>query len=201
MYIRRKIKNIFVYLLLMTFLTLFASYEKSLFGLTISKKSSNMSKTNESSDKTKSKNLSKKNLDLKFSSSWARVPSKHNKNTAAYLSITNSSDTDYVLTNAFNSELSDKIELHNSFVDENGVSKMVKIDNLVIPKNSEISFVPGGLHIMVLNLKKDLVEGDKINLHLTFEKKSSTSDNKNSDSLNNKFDVTLEFEIKKAVKK
>ena len=46
---------------------------------------------------------------------------------------------------------------------------MVHIDRLVLPAKKTILFKPKGLHIMLMNLKKDLVPGDEFELELEFQ--------------------------------
>ncbi len=103
---------------------------------------------------------------------WARpststIVGKRN-NSAIYLEIVNNSDTDYNLVNV-SSDVANKVELHKSFVDEKGVSKMVKLDKLVIPTKTSAVLQPGGMHIMLLDLKTILKVGDKFDLFLYFD--------------------------------
>ncbi|OZG32518.1 copper chaperone PCu(A)C [Rickettsia endosymbiont of Culicoides newsteadi] len=89
-------------------------------------------------------------------------------NSAIYLEIVNNSDTNYNLVNV-SSEVANKVELHKSFVDEKGVSKMVQLDKLVIPAKTSAILQPGGMHIMLLDLKTTLKVGDKFDLLLYFD--------------------------------
>ncbi|WP_425362559.1 copper chaperone PCu(A)C [Candidatus Tisiphia endosymbiont of Hybos culiciformis] len=103
---------------------------------------------------------------------WARpststIVGKRN-NSAIYLEIVNNSDTDYNLVNV-SSDVANKVELHKSFVDEKGVSKMVQLDKLVIPTKTSAVLQPGGMHIMLLDLKTILTVGDKFDLFLYFD--------------------------------
>ncbi len=89
-------------------------------------------------------------------------------NSAIYLEIVNNSDTNYNLVNV-SSDVANRVELHRSFVDEKGVSKMVKLDKLVIPTKTSAVLQPGGMHIMLLDLKTILKVGDKFDLFLYFD--------------------------------
>lgn len=103
---------------------------------------------------------------------WARpsITSKNigNNNSAVYFKLHNNSDIDYNLINV-NSGVASRVELHKSFVDEKGISKMIKLDKLVIPAKGEIILKPGDLHIMLLDLKNTLKVGDKFDLLLYFD--------------------------------
>ena len=47
---------------------------------------------------------------------------------------------------------------------------MLKLNKVAIPGSSLIKFAPGGLHIMLLDVKNKLSIGDKFILELIFEK-------------------------------
>jgi copper(I)-binding protein len=48
------------------------------------------------------------------------------------------------------------------------VAEMVAVDELVLPPKKPIAMRPGGMHIMLMGLKKQLKEGDKVPLTLSF---------------------------------
>ena len=57
---------------------------------------------------------------------------------------------------------------------EDGVMKMRHLpDGLEIAAGHEIEFKPGGFHIMFMNIKHGLKQGDKIKATLVFEKAGS----------------------------
>ncbi len=101
---------------------------------------------------------------------WARPSAtvSKNNNSAIYFEIFNDSDLDYNLVNV-SSDIANKVELHKSFVDEKGVSKMVRLDKLVIPAKSSAILQPGGMHIMLLDLRTILKVGDNFDLSLYFD--------------------------------
>lgn len=61
------------------------------------------------------------------------------------------------------------VETHIS-EERDGVMVMSRLDGIDIPARSVTELKPGGLHIMLINLRQDLVEGDTIPLTLIFEK-------------------------------
>jgi copper(I)-binding protein len=103
---------------------------------------------------------------LAVSDAWARASAKPNNNSAAYMVLENTSDHDLVITKASAPEISDKVELHETFLDEKGVHKMTHVDKIVIPANSKIELKPKHTHIMFMGLKKELKAGDKFMLKL-----------------------------------
>lgn len=109
--------------------------------------------------------------DLSFVNAWARpatsTAGKIN-NSAMYLVIKNDSGANYNLINV-SSDIANKVELHQTFTDEKGISKMVKLDNLLIPTKTSVELKPGGAHIMLYDLKQSLKEGDEFKVYLFFD--------------------------------
>lgn len=60
--------------------------------------------------------------------------------------------------------------LEQSFVDDQGISKIVQIDNLYIPEGSSVSLKPGGIHLLV----KDVAEGVDDDYLLIYPKNMSS---------------------------
>lgn len=89
---------------------------------------------------------------LQITSAWARESMGGSNNSAAYFKIINNSSVDRQIIGV-TSYVANTVELHNSFVDEKGVSKMVKLDKLVVPALGSVELKPGGIHIMLLDLK------------------------------------------------
>ena len=115
---------------------------------------------------------SKKTTDensLKVSAAWARASYSSNSNSAAYMSINNPTDAQITILGASSMSAANNVELHKSFVDELGVSRMTSIDKIVVPSKSIISLAPGGIHIMLFDLKKALKIGDKFKITLDIE--------------------------------
>lgn len=106
---------------------------------------------------------------LVISRAWARQSMSAGGNSAVYLVIKNNTNTDYKLIGASALDITDNIELHNSFVDQIGISRMAKIDNIAIPAQSTITLAPGAMHIMLFRLRKKLMINDKFDLRLLFE--------------------------------
>lgn len=106
---------------------------------------------------------------IEITDAVARPSMSANGNSAVYLKIKNGSHLDLLLTEASNEEIADSIELHQSIVDKaTGVAKMIPVDQIAIPKSGEVALVPGGMHIMLMGLKRSLKIGDKFDLELLF---------------------------------
>jgi len=67
------------------------------------------------------------------------------------------------------SDVAGRAELHETIV-EDGVAKMRPVAGVLVSPGARTRFAPGGMHIMLLDLKKPLKEGDVVRLALTFER-------------------------------
>ncbi|HWN30953.1 MAG TPA: copper chaperone PCu(A)C, partial [Burkholderiales bacterium] len=66
------------------------------------------------------------------------------------------------------------VEIHSMRL-ENGIMKMRQLESLELPAKQTVKFEPGGLHIMLLALKRPLKLGDKIPLRLTLQRADSST--------------------------
>ncbi|MBX3285597.1 MAG: copper chaperone PCu(A)C [Actinobacteria bacterium] len=62
----------------------------------------------------------------------------------------------------------DAVAIHRSEVDAAGRATMTEISSLAIPARSEVTFEPGGLHVMLTGLHHRLRAGDTLSLTLRF---------------------------------
>ncbi|WP_194966534.1 copper chaperone PCu(A)C [Rickettsia endosymbiont of Cardiosporidium cionae] len=106
---------------------------------------------------------------LKITDIWGRITIPPNNNSAVYFKIHNPTQFDYTIVDATSESISQDVELHKSFVDEKGISRMVHMDKIIIPANSDVEFTPGGLHVMLLNVTRDLKPQDTFDMLLFFE--------------------------------
>jgi hypothetical protein len=117
-----------------------------------------------------SSNQNQKQSDkLTFENVWARPTMLPSNNSAIYMTIKNNTDSDIVLIGASATDVANNTELHKSFVDDKGVTKMTALDKVVIPARGTVDFAPNGTHIMLFDLKHTLVMGDKFKAELKFE--------------------------------
>ena len=108
--------------------------------------------------------------DIKIEGAWARPSPKMAAAGAAYMTIRNTGgEADRLISGQ--TPAANVIELHETLIDENGVMKMrPKEGGIEAPAGGSAELHPGGMHIMLINLKKPLETGDVIPLTLTFEK-------------------------------
>ena len=87
---------------------------------------------------------------------------------AAYLSIENNGDAADRLVSA-SSPVAQRVVLHSSQM-EQGMAHMQHETSLEIPAHSRIVLKPGGLHLMLEDLKQPLQEGQTLSMKLKFER-------------------------------
>ena len=92
------------------------------------------------------------------------------KTTGAFMTLQNTTDTeDRLVKAAVNSTVASVVEIHETTVDENDMMHMRPVDRVTIPAGGSVELKPGGLHIMLMDVQGDLVEGQTVSLLLTFE--------------------------------
>lgn len=86
----------------------------------------------------------------------------------AYVTVKNDTGHDDRLISA-SSPQAGEVQIHDSIM-EGDVMKMVHLaDGIAIPAGDSISLAPNGKHLMLMNLTGPLVEGETVEVTLTFE--------------------------------
>jgi copper(I)-binding protein len=91
--------------------------------------------------------------------------------TGAFMVLKNTGDKDAKLVKASNSA-SKITELH-THINEGGVMKMRPVPAIDIKAKGEAVLQPGGLHVMLIDLKGPMKDGDKVAITLGFDDGSS----------------------------
>jgi copper(I)-binding protein len=107
---------------------------------------------------------SKGNLQVK--DGWIR-PAGKGMNTAFYFKAINYSDKADILLSV-KSDVAKMIQMHETF-NQNGMMGMRQVKSIPIQAKAMLEFKPGGYHVMVMNLKKDLKKGDSAEFTLHFK--------------------------------
>jgi copper(I)-binding protein len=89
-------------------------------------------------------------------------------NGAVYVTIVNHGGSADALVGA-TTDAAKTVELHET-VQEGGVMKMRPLPRFEVPGGGRLEMKPGGHHIMLLGLKRDLKPGDTVSVTLTFDK-------------------------------
>jgi protein SCO1/2 len=104
---------------------------------------------------------------LAIESAWARAAGRTGTS-AVYLVIRNHSSQDDALLGA-RSDVAETVEVHRSFMDQ-GMMRMEPAGRVVVPARGILTLEPGGLHIMLIGLRRDLTEGTHLTVTLQFER-------------------------------
>lgn len=111
---------------------------------------------------------------------WARETPPGVSHGAAYMTLVNEGGVKDRLIGA-RSGVANVAELHTHLM-EDGVVKMRGLEGVNVPPGTPVVFEPGGLHIMLIELKEPLEAGERFPLTLEFERAG---------------DMTVEVEVRK----
>lgn len=107
--------------------------------------------------------------DLVISQAWSRATPNGAKIAGGYLTIENKgSAADRLIGGS--AEIAGRFEVHEMAMN-NGVMTMRPLDKgLPIEPGKTVKLAPGGYHLMIMDLKAPLKQGDKVPVTLEFEK-------------------------------
>jgi periplasmic copper chaperone A len=107
--------------------------------------------------------------DLVITQAWSRATPTGAKVAGAYLTVENKGSTADRLVSG-SGDVAGRVEIHEMAMD-GGVMKMRPLDNgLVIEPGKTVKLAPGGYHMMLMDLKTQFKQGDKVPVTLQFEK-------------------------------
>src|SRR6202045_1876900 len=107
--------------------------------------------------------------DLVISQAWSRATPGGAKVAGGYLTIENKGTAPDRLVGG-SADIADKVQVHE-MATNNGVMTMRPLDKgLSIEPGRTVKLAPGGYHLMLLDLKSPLKQGDKVPVTLEFEK-------------------------------
>ena len=107
--------------------------------------------------------------DLLITQAWSRATPGGAKIAGGYLTIENKGTAPDRLIKG-TADISGKVEVHEMAMN-NGVMTMRELDKgLAIEPGKTVKLAPGGYHLMLMDLKGALKQGDKVAVTLEFEK-------------------------------
>jgi periplasmic copper chaperone A len=112
--------------------------------------------------------------DLVITKAWSRATPGGAKIAGGYLTIENKgSAPDRLISGS--GDFAAKVEIHEMAMN-NGVMTMRALDKgLAIEPGKTVKLAPGGYHLMLMDLKQPLKQGDKVPVTLEFEKAGKVS--------------------------
>lgn len=97
---------------------------------------------------------------------WVRPGSREGMS-ALYFRIENGTDTADTLQ-AVRADAADTVEIHEAYESEDGMRGMRPVGPVPVPAGEQVAFVPGGLHVMLIQLNRALEAGDSLAVELEF---------------------------------
>lgn len=104
---------------------------------------------------------------VQVDSPWVRATVPQQKATGAFMRLTSQGDARVV---SVSSPAAAVTEIHEMKM-ENDVMKMRAVEALELPAGKTVELKPGGYHVMLIDLKAQVKEGDMVPLSLVVESK------------------------------
>ena len=105
---------------------------------------------------------------IKIENAWSRATPPGAKIAAGYMTIRNASKTADKLLSV-SSPAAEKVETHVT-VKDGDIFRMREVKGYDVPAGGAFELKPGGAHLMLVNVRAPLKEGDKVPLTLRFER-------------------------------
>ena len=97
---------------------------------------------------------------ITVSDAWARTSPMMERAGAAYMVLQNSGAAEDKLLSV-ESDVAQTIELHET-KESGGMMSMSPVPNIPVPANGQAELKPGGFHVMLIGLNRELKVGDKV---------------------------------------
>ena len=105
---------------------------------------------------------------VRVTDAWIRATVPHQQGTGAFMRLTAPEDSRLV---SVSSPVTPTVEVHEMAID-GAVMRMRQIDRLDLPAGRTVELKPGGYHVMLMNLKTQMKEGERVPLTLVFENRA-----------------------------
>lgn len=99
---------------------------------------------------------------LTVTGAWVREPVPGRPSTAAYAVVENRGSNDVQIVGA-SADIAGVAEIHE-MVRSGDMMKMAPVKSVTVPAKANVELKPGGLHVMLFDLKKPLKDGDTVTL-------------------------------------
>jgi copper(I)-binding protein len=106
--------------------------------------------------------------DIVASEGWSRATPPGSKTAVGYLVLTNTGTEARSLLRIV-SPVCDRVMIHRSSVDNNGMARMWPLGGLTLRAGETLRFEPNSFHVMFIGIAAPFVAGSKVPLSLLFE--------------------------------
>jgi copper(I)-binding protein len=103
---------------------------------------------------------------ISVSDPYARAVPPGQTNSALFMTLTNASGEGHSLV-AAESPVAEAVELHNHIMD-GGMMRMRRVEYIDLEPGETVALEPGGLHLMLIGLSRQLQPGQQVDLTLVF---------------------------------
>ena len=104
---------------------------------------------------------------------WARATVPGQSVGGGYVKLSNGGTADRLV--GASSPTAVRVELHTHEMGADGVARMRQVQAIDLPAKSTVELKPGGLHLMLIDLKAPLAEGARVPVTLRFERAGETT--------------------------
>ncbi len=104
---------------------------------------------------------------IEINNAWVR-PSAEGSNTALFFILENKGNKPDTLLSA-EAGVADIVEVHETYKKDNDKMGMREVKFVAVPAKSKVELKPRGLHVMLIDLQKDLRIGDEIEAALNLK--------------------------------
>ena len=102
---------------------------------------------------------------VRIADAWVRAPAPGQKTAVAYIEVTSDRDAAIV---AAGSPAAARVEMHSTTT-EGGVMRMRALPRIELPAGKTVKLAPGGIHLMLIDVKKPLKSGDRVPFTLSVQ--------------------------------
>ena len=103
---------------------------------------------------------------VKVEDVWVRASLPHQRATGAFMRVSSTTEVRLV---AASSPVAAAAEIHEMRLQDN-IARMQRVDGILIKAGEAVELKPGGYHVMLLDLKAPVTEGETVALDLLFER-------------------------------
>lgn len=86
---------------------------------------------------------------------------------AMFFQIENATASADTLVSA-RTDASNDVQIHQTVAGTDGMTRMDPVESVPVPAGEAVALEPGGLHVMLLDLKRDLAVGDSLLVEMDF---------------------------------
>jgi copper(I)-binding protein len=106
--------------------------------------------------------------DLEVDGAWSRASIGTSRPGVVYMTLRNTGETPVAVV-GLRTEIATMPMIHATETDAQGVSRMSHMEEVEIPAGGSVAFAPGGLHVMLMDLQRPMVEGESFTMTLMLE--------------------------------